>query len=44
MRFDTEQHRDDCGIALRARSMYVCVLIHKGDKFVHRKLPTEPVP
>lgn len=44
MRFYTEQHRYYCGIDLHARSMYVCVLDHKGQTLVHRKLPTEPEP
>ena len=44
MRFYTVQHRYYCGIDLHARSMYVCVLDHKGRTVVHRKLPTEPEP
>ena len=44
MRFYTQQHRYYCGIDLHARSMYVCVLDHKGQTVVHRKLPTEPAP
>ena len=44
MQFYTDQHRYYCGVDLHARSMYVCVLDHDGEKAVHRKIPTEPAP
>lgn len=44
MRFYTDQHLYYCGIDLHARSMYACVLDHKGQTAAHRNLPTEPEP
>ena len=43
MRFYTGQHQYYCGIDLHARTMYLCVIKHKGGEVVlHRNLRCEP--
>src|SRR5256712_2375378 len=42
MRFYTRQHKRYCGIDLRARAMYVCILDQSGTILVHKNLPTTP--
>lgn len=44
MRFDTNQHRFYCGLALHARTMSVCILSHDGALLVHRNMPAAPEP
>src|SRR5262245_2698643 len=44
MRFDTNQHRFYCGIDLHARTMYVCILRHDGERLLHRNMPAAPDP
>src|SRR6266699_6882222 len=38
----TKQHKSYCGIALHARSMYVCVLNQGGDIVMHRNMQARP--
>jgi transposase len=40
MKFYTQQHKHYCGIDLRAKAMYVCILDQAGTKLVHKNLPT----
>jgi hypothetical protein len=42
MRFYTQQHKHSCGIALQARSMYVCLLDQAGTLLVHTHVPATP--
>jgi hypothetical protein len=42
MRFYTQQHKHDWGIALQAKAMSVCSLEQSGTKLVHKNLPTTP--
>jgi hypothetical protein len=42
MRFDTNQHPFYCGIALHARTMYVCILSQDGEVVLHRNMPAHP--
>jgi transposase len=42
MRFYTKQHPFYCGIALHARTMYVCILTQDGEMVVHRNMPPSP--
>jgi transposase len=42
MQFYTKQHKSYCGIALHARSMYVCVLNQDGDIVLHRPMQASP--
>lgn len=44
MRFYTNQHRFYCGIALHARTMYVCIVSHDGELLLHRNMPAAPEP
>ena len=44
MRFYTNQHPVSCGIALHARSMYVCILRHDGAVLLHRNMKAAPEP
>ena len=44
MRFYTNQHRFYCGIDLHARTMYVCILSHDGERLLHRHMPAAPAP
>ena len=44
MRFYTNQHPFSCGIDLHARSMYVCILSHDGDRLLHRNMQAAPEP
>jgi len=39
MRFYTKQHQFYCGIDLRARTMYVCIMDHEGTILIHRNMP-----
>ena len=43
-RFYTTQHPCSCGIALHARSMYVCIVHQDGDILVHRHMTAAPEP
>src|SRR5206468_3861503 len=42
MRFYTTQHPFCCGIALHARTMYVCILDQAGETLLHRHMQTTP--
>jgi hypothetical protein len=42
MRFYTTQHPYDCGIALHARTMDVCIRDQGGDTLVHPNMPATP--
>ena len=42
MKFYTQQHRYACGIDLHARSLYVCILDHTGQKLIHKQIPATP--
>ena len=42
MNFYTKQHKYYCGIDLHARKMYVCVLTHERNVFVHENIKTDP--
>jgi hypothetical protein len=42
MNFYTQQHKQYCGIDLRAKARYVGILDHSGTKLVHKNLPTTP--
>jgi transposase len=44
MRFYTQQHRFYCGIALHARTMYICILNQDGEIMVHRDMQASPEP
>ncbi len=44
MRFYTTQHPFYCGIDLQARSMYVCILSHDGELWLHRNRNAAPAP
>ena len=42
MRFYTKQHKAYCGIALHARTMYVCILNQAGEVLVHQNFKASP--
>ena len=42
MRFYTKQHKTYCGIALHARTMYLCILHQDGEIVRHRNMQTRP--
>ena len=42
MRFYTQQHKYYCGIDLRARSMYICILDQEGNTLLHKNFKTDP--
>jgi transposase len=42
MRFYTKQHQFYCGIALHARTMYVCILDQHGEILLHRNMSASP--
>jgi transposase len=42
MRFYTRHHKFDCGIDLRARTMYLCVLKQEGAIVLHRNMKAAP--
>ncbi len=42
MRFYTQQHKAYCGIALHARTMYVCILSQAGEIPVHQNVKASP--
>jgi transposase len=42
MRFYTKQHPFYCGIALHARTMYVCILDQAGETLLHRNMTATP--
>jgi hypothetical protein len=44
MRFSNTQHPFYCGIALRARSMYVCIVHHDGEIVLHKHMKAAPEP
>lgn len=44
MRFYTNQHQFYGGIALHARSMYICILSQDGTILLHRTMPAAPAP
>ena len=44
MRFSTTQHPFYCGIALHARTMYVCILDQRGEIVLHRNMKPAPEP
>jgi len=35
MQFYTTQHKSYCGVDLRARSMYVCIINRDGETMIH---------
>ena len=43
MRFYTQQHRFYCGVDLHARTMYLCILDHAGNKLLHRNVRAKPL-
>jgi hypothetical protein len=43
-RCSTNPHSFDCGIALHARTMSVCLMQHDADIVLHRKLKAAPEP
>src|SRR5215471_5924407 len=44
MRFYTQQPPLYCGIALHARTMYVCILSQDGEVVLHRNMKAAPEP
>jgi predicted NBD/HSP70 family sugar kinase len=42
MRFYTKQHLYYCGVDLRARSMFICIINNKGNTIAHKNIPTDP--
>ena len=42
MRFYTQDHRFYCGVDLHARSMYLCILDHKGQVVLHKNMRAGP--
>jgi len=42
MRFYNRQHQYYCGIDLRVKTMYVCILDTTGQVLVHRNVPSTP--
>jgi len=44
MRFDNAPHQFYCGIDLHARTMYVCILHHDGERLIHRHMQAGPDP
>jgi hypothetical protein len=44
MRFYTQRHPFYCGIALHARSMYVCIVNQQGEILLHRTMKAAPEP
>jgi hypothetical protein len=44
MRFYTNQHPFYGGIDLHARSMYVCLMKHDGERLLHRTMTAAPEP
>ena len=44
MGFYTHQHPFYGGIALHARSMYVCIVHHAGEVLLHRNMKAAPEP
>jgi transposase len=44
MRFYTNSHQFYCGIDLHARSMYICIIDHRGEVLLHRNMDARPEP
>jgi transposase len=44
MRLYNTQHQFYCGIDLHARSMYVCIMSHDGERLLHRNMQAAPEP
>jgi hypothetical protein len=42
MRFYNQPHQFYCGVDLHARTMYLCVFNHAGQKRLHQEVPSEP--
>lgn len=42
MRFYNQAHQFYCGVDLHARTMYLCVLGHAGQKLLHKEVPSDP--
>ena len=42
MRFYNQAHQFYCGVDLHARTMYLCVFNHAGQKLLHKEVPSEP--
>ncbi len=42
MKFYTESHKHYCGIDLHTKSMYLCILDHKGSILLQRNMKTDP--
>ena len=42
MQLYTKTHQDYCGIDLRARTMYLCIISHDGEIVLHRNMKTSP--
>jgi len=42
MRFYNQAHQFYCGVDLHARTMYLCVFSHAGQKLLHKEVPSDP--
>lgn len=42
MRFYNQPHEFYCGVDLHARTLYLCVFDHAGEKRLHREVPSDP--
>ena len=42
MRLSTKQHKASCGIALHARTLYICLLHHDGEVLGHQNCTARP--
>ena len=42
MRFYNQAHAFYCGVDLHARTMYLCVFNHAGQKMLHKGAPSDP--
>ena len=43
MRFYKKPHRHYCGIDLRPKTMYVCIINDTGDTVLHQNMKSDPV-
>ena len=42
MRFYNQAHAFYCGVDLHARTMYLCIFNHAGQKMLHKEVPSDP--
>jgi hypothetical protein len=42
MNFYQQAHAFYCGVDLHARTLYLCIFSHAGDKVLHREIAAEP--